>query len=103
MVGIVEKLEETSDVIYHIYYKGTLMKRTTIFAEDDLLIELKELSKEEGKSVAELVREALERLIKSRTSPKAKKISFMGAGKSGKKNISARHEELLWKKPSKGR
>lgn len=78
------------------------MKRTTIFADDELLFELKELSKEEGKSVAELVREALEGLIKAKGSRRGKKISFIGAGRSGKKNISSMHEELLWKR-SRGR
>ncbi len=78
------------------------MKRTTIFADDDLLIELKELSREEGRSVAELVREALQEFI-VRKKPDARKLSFIGIGRSGKKNIAARHEELLWKKASKGR
>lgn len=73
------------------------MKRTTIFADDGLLTELKELSREEGRSVAELVREALEGFLKGKK-PSKRKISFVGIGKSGKKNISENHEELLWKK-----
>ncbi len=76
------------------------MKRTTIFANDELLTELKELSQEEKRSVAELVREAISEFI-ARKKPQEKKISFMGAGKSGRANIAERHEELLWKKHSK--
>lgn len=77
------------------------MKRTTIFADDELLLELKELSREEGRSVAELVREAIEEFLESKK-PKKRKISFMGIGRSGKKNIATRHEELLWRENSKG-
>ena len=36
------------------------MKRTTIFADESLMNEVKELSKEENKSVAEIIRDAME-------------------------------------------
>lgn len=78
------------------------MKRTTIFTDDELLVELKMLSREEGRSVAQLVREALREFL-LRKKPAVRKISFMGIGKSGKKDIAAKHEELLWKKPLRER
>jgi metal-responsive CopG/Arc/MetJ family transcriptional regulator len=73
------------------------MKRTTIFADDELLRELKEVSREEDRSVAEIVREAIESYIKQKVKRK-KKLSFIGIGSSGRSDIAERHEELLWRK-----
>lgn len=76
------------------------MKRTTIFADDDLLDEIKEISREENRSVAEIVREAMMGYVaKKRRGKKA--LSFIGVGSSGKKNIAMKHEGLLWKKDTK--
>ncbi|MBI5196059.1 MAG: ribbon-helix-helix protein, CopG family [Nitrospirae bacterium] len=76
------------------------MKRTTIFADADLLNEIKEVSKEENRSVAEIIREAMLSYIK-RKRFKKKRVSFVGIGDSGRKDIAGRHEELLWKKAIK--
>jgi metal-responsive CopG/Arc/MetJ family transcriptional regulator len=76
------------------------MRRTTIFADDGLINEIKEISKEENRSVAEIVREAMQNYIKQKRYKK-KKLSFIGIGDSGRKNIAERHEELLWKKDIK--
>lgn len=73
------------------------MRRTTIFADDVLINEIKEISKEENRSVAEIVREAMQSYIKLKRHKK-KKLSFIGIGDSGRKNIAEKHEELLWKK-----
>lgn len=73
------------------------MRRTTIFADDSLIREIKEISKEENRSVAEIVREAMQNYIKQKRYKK-KKLSFIGIGDSGMRNIAERHEELLWKK-----
>ena len=48
------------------------MKRTTIFADDALIKEFKDLSKEENRSVAEMVREAMEVYVKQRRQKKKK-------------------------------
>lgn len=76
------------------------MKRTTIFADNELLTEIKDIAKEEERSVAEVIREAMSRYIKQKKSRK-KKLSFIGIGTSGRKNIAETHEELLWKKNTK--
>lgn len=76
------------------------MKRTTIFAEDALIKEFKDLSKEENRSVAEMVREAMEQYVRQRQQKK-KKLSFIGIGESGKRNVAEKHEEFLWRKTSK--
>jgi metal-responsive CopG/Arc/MetJ family transcriptional regulator len=79
---------------------GLFMRRTTIFADDSLINEIKEISKEENRSVADILREAMQVYIKQKRHKK-KKISFIGIGSSGRKDIAERHEELLWKKVTK--
>ena len=78
------------------------MKRTTIFADDALIKEFKDLSKEENRSVAEMVREAMEQYVRQRHQKKKKKeLSFIGIGASGRRDVSEKHEELLWRKATK--
>ena len=74
------------------------MKRTTIFADEELLSNLKHLADEEGISVAEAIRRALNTFVAQRRKP-GKRISFLGIGRSGRKDVSERCEELLWTKP----
>lgn len=76
------------------------MKRTTIFADANLINEIKEISKEENKSVAEVIREAMLSYIKQKRH-KGAKVSFIGFGDSGRRDIAERHEELLWEKATK--
>ena len=75
------------------------MKRTTIFADEALIKEFKELSKEKNRSVAEMVREAMEQYVRQRH--QKKKLSFIGIGASGRRDVSEKHEELLWRKSTK--
>jgi len=74
------------------------MKRTTIFANEELLSSLKHIADEEGISIAETIRQALDRFVAQRQKPR-KKLSFVGIGRSGRKDVSERCEELLWTKP----
>jgi metal-responsive CopG/Arc/MetJ family transcriptional regulator len=76
------------------------MKRTTIFADESLIEEIKEISREEKRSVADIVREAMQIYISQKRHGK-RKISFIGIGDSGRKDIAEKHEELLWKKATK--
>ncbi len=78
--------------IYHTYD----MKRTTIFADEELLSEIREISAKEKKSVAEVMREAMENHVRKKRLKR--KLSFLAIGRSGRKDIAERHEELLWKK-----
>jgi len=73
------------------------MRRTTIFADDDLLDEMKSLAAEENRSVAEIVREAMEEYLK-RKRKAVRKFSFLGIGNSGRRDVAEEHELLLWKK-----
>lgn len=74
------------------------MKRTTIFVGEELLNSLKHIANEEGISVAEAIRQALYRFVEQRQRPR-KRLSIIGIGRSGRKDISERCEELLWISP----
>jgi len=76
------------------------MKRTTIFADEKLLNDLRQIADEEGISTAEGIRQALERFVAQRQKSR-KKLSFVGIGRSGRKDVSERCEELLWTKSAK--
>jgi len=72
------------------------MKRTTIFADENMLDSLKEIARMEGISIAEVIKQALNRFIADRQ--KNKRLpSILGIGHSGRKDIAERSEELLWK------
>ena len=72
------------------------MKRTTIFADEDLLSALREIAHREGTSIAEVIRQALNSFIADRRKDR-KLPSILGIGQSGRKDIAERFEELLWK------
>lgn len=77
------------------------MKRTTIFADEEMLSALRQVAQREGISIAEVIRRALNRFISERQGAR-KPPSFLGIGRSGRKDIAERFEELLWKEtPSK--
>lgn len=78
----------------------TKMKRTTIFADDSLFNEIKDISKEENRSVADVIREALKKYIMQKRKSK-NSLSFIGIGSSGRTDIAEKHEQMLWKKPQK--
>jgi predicted CopG family antitoxin len=76
------------------------MRRTTIFADDSLLEEMKYLASQEKKSVAEVVREAMEQYIESKRQP-ARKLSLIAIGESSRTDVSEKSEELLWPESSR--
>ena len=71
------------------------MKRTTIFADDTMLKELKRVSDLEKKSLAQVMREAFEAHLARKRAPKPR-FSFAGKFDSRRKDIAEKHEELLW-------
>ncbi len=77
--------------------QGEFMKRTTIFADEDLLDAIKHIADEEGTSIADTIRQALDRFVTQRQKSK-KQLSFIGIGRSGRRDVSERYEELLWSK-----
>lgn len=75
------------------------MQRTTIFADEYLLRYIKDIARQEKRSVADIIRDALVQYINSRKTPSAK-FSFIGIGDSGRSDLSEKNEDLLWPKPS---
>ena len=71
------------------------MKRTTIVADEGLLLEIKQLAEEQEHSVSDVIQEALQAYVKSRRRAKRGRISFAGAGQSGHADVSERAEEIL--------
>jgi hypothetical protein len=74
------------------------MKRTTIFAEELLLRALQEIARAERSSLAAVIRRALEEFVGRRQGTRTLP-SCIGVGRSGRKDIAERAEELLWTSP----
>lgn len=74
------------------------MKRTTIFADEYLLEDVKNLARQKNASVAEVVREALERYVADNRPAAGTPLSFVGIGEGADGTVAERHEELLWQK-----
>ena len=72
------------------------MKRTTIFADESMLDALKEIARREDVSIAEVIRQALNRYIADRQSNERLPL-ILGIGQSGRKDVSECFEKLLWK------
>ncbi len=70
------------------------MKRTTILADEALLLETKQLAEETGRSFTEIVHEALRDYLKTHRRQR-KPISFAGIGRSGRTDVSEAAEEIL--------
>lgn len=70
------------------------MKRTTIFADEDVLLELKQLAKAQKRTVTDLVRDALREYLKIHHL-KPRRFSFMGIGSSDRTDLAEKAEEIL--------
>ncbi len=71
------------------------MKRTTIFADESLLAALREIADKERMGLSAAIRAAIEEYI-GRRRPTRTLPSFLGLGRSGRKDIAEHAEELLW-------
>ena len=72
------------------------MKRTSVFADEDVLKRLRQIAKRENSTLAQVTRKALTEYV-SRRRPKRSRLSLIGIGRSGRKDIAERAEELLGK------
>lgn len=72
------------------------MKRTTVFADDDVLRQLREIARRENLTVSEVTRKALHEYVRRRR-PRRSRLSLVGIGRSGRKDVAERAEELLGK------
>ncbi len=69
------------------------MKRTTILADEALLVEAKYLAAQEGKTLTAVVHEALAEYVAAHRRPRS--LSILGIGRSGESDISERADEIL--------
>ena len=58
------------------------MKRTTVFIDDDLLLEAQHLAKQRETTFTEVIQEALRAYVRANRPPRY--ISFIGMGRSGR-------------------
>jgi len=75
------------------------MHRTTIFIEPELLRQARRRAREEGKSFAAVVREALAAYVAGAPRSGTRLPSVAGRFASGKRDTSERVDELLWTEP----
>ena len=74
------------------------MKRTTIMADEDTLLELKAIAQRQGKSTSQVIREALaEYVVTHRTDRRYKNplLALVGLFDGGPGDTSERIEEIL--------
>jgi hypothetical protein len=72
------------------------MRRTTIFADDDVLRKLRDIARRENITLSDAIRAALDRYV-SRRQPKRPRLSLVGIGRSGRRDVAENAEDLLVK------
>jgi predicted transcriptional regulator len=70
------------------------MRRTTVFVDDEVLDALVAIARRRGISVAQITREALAAYV-SREQGRRRPLSLAGIGRSGRKDVAERAEDLL--------
>ena len=75
------------------------MRRTTIFVDDPLLRAVKRYAQRQGKSFAQVVREALLAYTRGSDTAEPRLPSFTGRFASGQADTAERADELLWRDP----
>ncbi len=71
------------------------MIRTTVYVDEDVAVALRHRAAVEGRSQAELIREALRRYVEEVEHSERPPIIGMGRHRSGRADVSDRAEELL--------
>jgi Ribbon-helix-helix protein, copG family len=77
------------------------MRRTTVFLEEPLLKRARQYARREGKSFAQVVREAIAAYVTRGTEPGRSGAlpSFAGRFSRGDTDTSTRADDLLWPDP----
>ena len=70
------------------------MRRTTVFADDEVLDALLAMARRRGVTLAQITREALAAYV-SRHRGKRRRLSLVGIGRSGRSDVAERAEDLL--------
>ena len=81
--------------VYVIYMKTTRKKPIQIYVEPRQYIILESLSKRRGVSKAAIIRESLEQSLEKISAKEDPAMSIVGLGRSGKGDLSERHDEYL--------
>ena len=81
---------------YNIWY----MVKTTVYLDSQIVMALRQLSQQEGRSQAELIRDALSEFARARKRPP---IPGVGEFDSGESDVSARAEEILREASAQGK
>jgi hypothetical protein len=72
------------------------VRRTTIFADEEVLRRLREIAKRENMTLSDAIRAALDRYV-ARRRTKRPRLSLVGIGRSGRRDVAEHAEELLGK------
>ena len=70
------------------------MRRTTIFADDEVLDALQAIARRRNTSLSAVTREALAAYV-ARLHARRKPLTFVAIGRSGRRDVAERFEELL--------
>lgn len=70
------------------------MRRTTVFADDEVLGALRAIARRRGVTLSEITREALAAYV-TRQQRRRKPLTLTGIGGSGRRDVAERAEELL--------
>lgn len=72
------------------------MKRTTVFLYETTECDLKALARQQGRPVADMVREALVEYVARQKEQGRRPLRFVAIGDSGFTDTAERHEELVF-------
>src|SRR5262245_6253805 len=76
------------------------MKRTTVFLYETTECDLKTLARQQGRPVADMVREAIVEYVAREKTKARPPLRFLAFGRSGHTDTAERHEELLFAEPA---
>jgi hypothetical protein len=72
------------------------VRRTTIFADEEVLRKLRDIARRENITLSDVIRAALARYV-ARRRPARSRLSLVGIGRSGRTDVAEQAEELLGK------
>jgi len=75
------------------------MKRTTVFLYETLECDLKALARQQGRPVADMIREAITDYVAREKEKARRPLRFVAIGRSDHSDTAERHEELLFTGP----
>jgi hypothetical protein len=71
------------------------MLRTTVYVDEDVAVALRHRAALEGRTQAQLIRDALRKYVEETEIPEPPRIVGIGRHRSGRRDVSERAEQLL--------